>query len=159
MLRPTIVDCSAVAHGFSFCERATREKGARTDDRVKRLKRTVRTKYLALVILIIASLFMFSDRFYHPKYTTESENARFNQWVDYYSGCEGYTVEYYSFNAFKIESDTVTLRQSNRLADDVKKMKQDTGFVTVYFDWENDVIFFSGSGLDSTLQYCYYSNF
>ena len=32
MLRPTIVDCSAVAQGLSFCERATREKGARTDE-------------------------------------------------------------------------------------------------------------------------------
>lgn len=159
MLRPTIVDCSAVAHGLSFCERATREEDARTDDRVKSVKRTVRTKYLALGILIIASLFMFSDRFYHPKYTTESENARFNHWVDYYISCEGYTVEYYSFDAFNSENDVVTLRQSNRLADDVKKMKQDMGFVTVYFDWENDVIFFSSSSLDSTLQHCYYSDF
>jgi len=77
-----------------------------------------------LGVLIIASLFMFSDRFYHPKYITESENARFNQWVDYFTNCEGYTVEYYSFDAFKSESDSVTLRQSNRLADDVKKMSE-----------------------------------
>jgi hypothetical protein len=158
MLRPTIVDCSAVALAFLFAS-AQREKKERALTRVKKLKRTVRTKYLALGILIIASLFMFSDRFYHPKYTTESENARFNQWVDYYGGCEGYTVQYYSFDAFKSESDIVTSRQSSRLADDVQKTKQLTGAVTVYFDWENDVIFFSGSGLDSTLQYCYYSNY
>ena len=123
------------------------------------MKRTVRTKYLALSILIIASLFIFSDRFYHPKYITESENARFNQWVDYYSSCEGYTVEYYSFDTFKSESDVVTLKQSNRLAEDAHRIKQLAGSVTVYFDWENDVIFFSGSGLDPALQYCYYSNF
>ena len=110
------------------------------------MKRTVRTKYLALSILIIASLFIFSDRFYHPKYITESENARFNQWVDYYSSCEGYTVEYYSFDTFKSESDVVTLKQSNRLAEDAHRIKQLAGSVTVYFDWENDVIFFSGSG-------------
>jgi hypothetical protein len=158
MLRPTIVDCSAVALAFLFAS-AQREKKERALTRVKKLKRTMVTKYLALGILIIASLFMFSDGFYHPKYTTESENARFNQWVDYYSDCEGYTVEYYSFDAFKSENDIVTLRQSSRFADDVNKMKQDMGFVTVYFDWENDVIFFSSSGLDSTLQYCYYSNF
>jgi hypothetical protein len=144
---------------LSFCERATREKGARTDDRVKKVKRTVRTKYLAFGIIIIASLFIFSDRFYHQKYTTESENARFNQWVDYYTSCEGYTVEYYSFDAFKSESDVVTSRQSSNLAADVQKSKQLTGSVRVYFDWENNVIFFSGSGPDSTLQYCYYSNF
>jgi len=123
------------------------------------VKKTVRTKYLALGILIIASLFMFSDRFYHPKYITESENARFNQWVDYYTSCEGYTVEYYSFDAFKSESDVVTSRQASSLSADVQKSKQLTGSVKVYFDWENDVIFFSGSGPDSTLQYCYYSNF
>jgi len=138
---------------------AQREKKERALTRAKKVKRTVGTKYLAFGILIIASLFMFSDRLYHPKYITESENARFNQWVDYFSGCEGYTVEYYSFDAFKGESDVVTSRQSSRLADDVKKMKQDTGFVKVYFDWENDVIFFSGSGPVSTLQYCYYSDF
>jgi hypothetical protein len=126
---------------------------------VKKVKRTVRTKYLAFGILIIASLFIFSDRFYHQKYTTESENARFNQWVDYYTSCEGYTVEYYSFDAFKSESDVVTSRQSSNLAADVQKSKQLTGSVRVYFDWENNVIFFSGSGPDSTLQYCYYSNF
>jgi hypothetical protein len=102
---------------------------------------------------------MFSDRFYHPVYITESENARFNQWVEYFSRCEGYTVEYYSFDAFKSESEVVTLMMSSELANNVKKMQQDTGSVTVYFDWENDVIFFSGLDLDSTLQYCYYSNF
>jgi hypothetical protein len=123
------------------------------------METTARTKYLALGILIVASLFIFSDRFYSPKYTTESENARFNQWVDYYTRCEGYTVEYYSFDAFKSESDVVTLKPASSVADDVKKTKQLTGCVTVYFDWENDVIFFSGSGPNPKLQYCYYSNF
>lgn len=92
-------------------------------------------------------------------YTTESENARFNQWVDYYSQCDGYTVEYNNFETYRGDSDVVTLRQSNRMAGDVRKVRQLTGSVTVYFDWENDVIFFSGSGPDSTLQYCDYSKY
>jgi len=123
------------------------------------LETTARTKYLALGLIIIASLFIFSDRFYSPMYTTESNNARFNQWIDYYSECDGYTVEYKNFETYRGDSDVMTLRQASTLAGDVQKVRQITGSVTVYFDWENDVIFFRGSGPDTTLQYCYFVNF
>jgi len=158
ILRYTLYDCGAVALGLSFCERATREK-ERALTRVKKVETTARTRYLALGLLIVASLFIFSDRFYSPMYTTESNNARFNQWVDYYSRCDGYTVEYNNFETYTGESDVMTFKQASILAGDVKKVRQITGLVTVYFDWENDVIFYSGSGPDSTLQYCYYSNY
>lgn len=147
MLRPTIVNCSAVTYGL-FAS-AQREKKERALTRVEKVKITARTKHIAAGVLIIASLFAFSDRLFQPKYITKSENARFNEWVKYYSKRDGYTVEYHSFDAFKSDSDVLALRQSNRLADDVQKMRQLMGFVTVYFDWESDVIFFSGQGRDS----------
>lgn len=123
------------------------------------MERTAGMKVLAVVsIIAITSLFVFTD-IMKPNYITESKNTRFNQWVNYYNKCDGYTVVYYNYDVFKSESDIVIRLRDATMADEVSAMRQLNGFVTVYFDWEKDIIFFSGSGTDSTLQYCYYSNF
>jgi hypothetical protein len=123
------------------------------------VERTAGMKVLAVVgIIAITSLFVFTD-IMKPDYITESKNTRFNQWVNYYSNCDGYTVVYYNYDVFKSESDIVIRLRDATMADEVSAMRQLDGFVTVYFDWEKDIIFFSGLGTDSTLQYCYYSNF
>jgi hypothetical protein len=126
--------------------------------KVKHVNKTKKNRYLILGVLTIASIFVVSNNI-GPKPITESKNVRFNQWVKYYSKCEGYTVEHYNFDDFKSESDVVTNSMANAMAIDVQEAKQLLGFVTVYFDWERDIIFFQGTGPDSTLQYCIFSVF
>lgn len=115
-------------------------------------------KYYIVGALAIASLVVISNNL-NSKSITESKNARFNEWVSYYSRCEGYTVEYYNFDTFSSESDIVTRSSASGMAGNVQEIKQLFGFVTVYFDWERDIIFYRGSGPDSKLLYCFYSNF
>ena len=122
------------------------------------VKSVTKTQIYILGFLAIASLFVVTNSIGQTSFT-ESKNARFNQWVKYYSKCEGYTVEYYDFETFKSESDVTSSMIANAMASEVLEIKQSIGFVTVYFDWEKDVIFFRGTGSDPTLLYCFFSIF
>ena len=114
-------------------------------------------KVIGIGIIAITSLFVF-NQIYVPKSITDSENKRFNQYVTYFTNCEGYTVEYQNFDAFKGGDNTIHM-QASRMATDITVVRDETGFVDVYFDWEKDVIFYLGSGSISGLQYCYYLTF
>lgn len=121
---------------------------------------SIKKRYLVtLGILVIASVYMVSNTFFKPKLLTDSTNTRFNQWVKFYDDKEGYTVEYYNFEEFKTESDVVMSKRPSDLAKQIDTDKVLVGFITVFFDWENDIIFYRGTGPDSTLLYCYYSNY
>ena len=125
---------------------------------MKQVKEATKTQYYIIGVLAIASLFVISSSI-RPNSITESKNIRFNDWVRYYRKCEGYTVEYYDFETFKSESDVVKSSMANVMASDVQDVKELIGFVTVYFDWERDVIFFRGTGPDPAMQYCIFSIF
>jgi hypothetical protein len=121
---------------------------------------SIKKRYLVtLGILFIASVYMVSNTFLKPKLMTDSANTRFNQWVKFYDDKEGYTVEYYNFEEFKLESDLVVSKRPSDLAKMIDTDKVLVGFITVFFDWENDIIFYRGTGPDSTLLYCYYCNY
>jgi len=114
-------------------------------------------RVIVIGILAITSLFAFNN-IYVPNYITASENNRFNQWVTYFSNCEGYTVEYKNFDSFKGGDNTIQMQES-RMASDITDVRDELGFVTVYFDWESDVIFYIGSDSKSELDYCYFHKF
>lgn len=119
-----------------------------------------KTRYgVIFSVVVISSIFMVSSMLLKPKPATESKNVRFNDWIRYFQGKEGHSVEYKNFATFKDESDFVVVLQANALADDIDQFKVMMGSVTIYFDWENDIIFYRGTGLDSTKLYCYYCKF
>jgi hypothetical protein len=127
---------------------------------VKEVKTYSRTRNgVILSVVVFASIFAVSYMMFKPKPATESKNARFNDWVTYFRGKEGHTVEYLDFASFRDESDFSVGRQANVLADDIELVKVLMGSVLVFFDWEKDTIFFRGTGSDSTKLYCYYCTF
>lgn len=114
-------------------------------------------KVIVIGIAAIASLFLFNN-FAVPNFITDSENDRFNEYVTYFRNCDGYTVEYKNFDAFKDGENTIPM-QASKMSSDITDIRDSTGFVTVYFDWEKDVIFYLGSGSKAELQYCYFLTF
>lgn len=121
---------------------------------------SIKKRYLLIIgIVVVISLFMISKTMFKPIQATESTNVRFNQWVSYYRRNEGYSVEYYNFDTFKNESDIVVSKMTSTLALGILQFKEAEGSVTVYFDWESDIIFYRGKGPDSTKLYCYFSRF
>ena len=121
------------------------------------MERTLKKNVILIGNIAFTTLIVFNN-IYVPNYITDSENKRFNQWVTYFSNCEGYIVEYKDFDAFKGGENTIQKFGGN-MASDIMDVRNDTGFVTVYFDWEKDVIFYIGSDLKSELLYCYLSTF
>lgn len=125
---------------------------------MKKVEKTSKSKVIAIGILVITSLIVLNGNAMNSD-ITESENDRFNQWVTYFTNCEGYTVEYQNFDDYNIESDKIVLMQGSQMASDIRGVRDLTGVVTVYFDWENDIIFYGGSDTNSVSQKCYYIKF
>ena len=122
------------------------------------MMKSTRNRIVA-AILVAAALFYVGAPLLKPKSTTGSENARFNDWVEYYRRQEGYTVEYHSFDDFKAEVDVVRVKQALEMSEDVVDYKNEIGSVTVYYDGDNDRIFYIGTGTDPSKIYGYYCAF
>ena len=121
------------------------------------MERTLKIQVIVIGIAAIAALFVFNN-IAVPTSITDSENDRFNEYVTYFTNCEGYTVEYRNFDTFEGGDNTIPM-QASKMSSDITDVRDETGFATVYFDWEKDVIFYLGSGSKSGLQYCYFLTF
>ena len=110
-------------------------------------------------VIVVAALFYAAGPLLRPKSSTGSSNGRFNDWVKYYRSQDGYTVEYHSFDDFKEEVDVIRAMQALEMSEDVVDYMDKTGSVTVYYDGDNDRIFYVGTGADSSKTYGYYCSF
>lgn len=130
-------------------------------------------------IVVIAALFFGASTMLKPKLVTDSTNPRFNQYVTYFQRQKGYTVEYHNFDTFPDEVDemykpvgalnpsalmeivfckTVKLftlgREFSGGEFDAMTTKASMDkTVTVYYDDEEEVIFFVGDAFCSRFFY------
>ena len=112
-----------------------------------------------VAVIVVAALFYVVGPILGPKAATESKNVRFNDWVNYYRRQDGYTVEYRKFETFDEDTDVMMSLQAAKMSDDVTDFKDLMGAVTVYYDWEIERIFYTGSGVDLDLSYGFYCTF
>ena len=149
-----------------------------------------------VVIVVIVVIFFGASSMFKTKLVTDSTNPRFNAYVTYFSRQEGYTVEYRDFDTFPDEVDEmykpVGALNPSALMEIVfcKAVKLYTlgrdysggefeamctrasaeKTVTVYYDDEEEVIFFVGDAYcsrffyaarapDPTRTYGYYTTF
>ena len=114
---------------------------------------------IIVAVIVVAALFYVVGPILGPKAATESKNVRFNDWVNYFRRQDDYTVEYLKFETFDEGTDVMRALQAAEMSDDVTDFKGLMGSVTVYYDWELERIFYTGSGVDPDLSYGFYCTF
>ena len=154
-----------------------------------------RIRTLVIVVVVVAGLYGLNIMM-KPKMVTNSTNPRFNAYVVYFQRQAGYNVEYHDFDTFPdmvdfmykpvgspnpqailpnvlVKSIKVTSLGHDFEGGEIAAMMTDTPLdnpITVYYDDENNVLFFVGDAWssrffyaarapDPTATYGYYSVF
>lgn len=134
----------------------------------------------ALVIIVVIAAFIFAvSSLVKPKFSTDSKNPRFNHYVTYFRRQKGYTIEYHNFSTFPDEVDEMykpvgslspAPLMENVFVKTVKVFALGRDFngtefeamcteaslekpVTVYYDDEEEVVFFIGDAYCSRFFY------
>ena len=150
----------------------------------------------AIIAVAVVALIYGASTMFKPKAVTDSTNVRFNAWVTYFRRQKGYTVEYHDFDMFAdmvdemykpVGSPNPQGLMSNVFAKAIKVHSLGREFegdeitammtpgsldnpVTVYYDDDEDVMFFVGDAFtsrffyaarapDPTATYGYYTEF
>ena len=137
-----------------------------------------RIRKLVILVVIVAAFYGLS-MLMKPKLVTNSPDPRFNNWVAYFQRQEGYTVEYHDFDTFEdmvdemykpVGSPNPQPILSHVFASAVKVHSLGPEFegtemeaigtrasldypVTVYYDDEDNIIFFVGNAASSRFFY------
>lgn len=151
-----------------------------------RLQRKSRLIRIGAFVVVVAT-FAVMGPMMKPKPVTNSDNFQYNEWMRYFMRQPGYTVEYMDFDTFEEDIDIMTIVPGvNSLADHITLLSLGPDFeeayhgavrtqrsgpilealkvrnsgdypATVYYDDEEQFIFYIGIGSDPDFSYGYYS--